>query len=474
MQRRSIIAPEQAKYSQALVWLEEVERRHSLLTLEIAGVRIWQIIRARIFDHVLKSREVVLERESRSFALGERIAMRLRAILRDPSTVMPIGGSLERLTAGLLEPLTRLQSRRLLRKPESAAVLVSRFNRLINGHYSLTAEIEARADCIILTKPRFANSLRDRSILIGDIERAAKRLQIDRREQDGLAQVDELARILHSEFALEEDAANAMLRAEIKKFLRTERFLAGLLAQISPETVHLCWNAIYFPLVSAAKKAGIRTIEYQHGTITAYHCHYSYREAPPMPYLPDEIRFFGPVWHEQAHIPAGVDCVDAGAPHLRKLLDDHTTVPRQENLVLVVSQTVVGLHLFQFTVEVARLRCDLEFVFKLHPAERYQDLASYVDAMPSNLRIMPGGGDTYRLMAQASYQMGVSSTTLVEGFAFGNRTVVVALASCEYMENEIERGHATLAQTPKEAASLLSEATPLCDDVSLYFSNLAK
>lgn len=474
MQQKSDTSRIGSGFAETFQWFENLEREHDLVSLEIAGVRIWQLLRGRMFDRILFAGDLALDRESRFTTIAERIAGRMRAIWREPSSLMPSRGlvSVGRgLSAALFAPWVAWQSRRLLASPPSAEVVVARFNRLMNDRYDLTAPVSDNA-CLFLTKPKFAYPLTQMNICIKDIERAARSRPRTVLESFDREKIIGLAALLEDSFGFSKDELQRQITLEIDRFVRSEAVLGELLERCGTREIYLCWNSLYYPLVSAARNRSIRTIEFQHGTITLYHCHYCYRHGVDMPYLPDEIRFFGQAWIDQSPLPPGVKAINAGAPHLRRLLDDYSAVPKQEDLVLVVSQTVVGLHLYRFTVEVARLRPDLNFVFKLHPAERYQDLAGYVPDPPSNIRIVSGKGDTYRLMASAAYQMGVSSTTLEEGFAFGNRTVVVPLPSYEYLEPEIERGHATLARTPQEAASLLSEVTPLCDDVGLYFSNL--
>lgn len=73
-------------------------------------------------------------------------------------------------------------------------------------------------------------------------------------------------------------------------------------------------------------------------------------------------------------------------------------------------------------------------------------------------------------MASATYQIGVSSTTLNEGMVFRNRIIVVPLSSWEYLEGAISNGHASLASTPKQAASLLSPDTQICDKPEYYYA----
>ena len=75
------------------------------------------------------------------------------------------------------------------------------------------------------------------------------------------------------------------------------------------------------------------------------------------------------------------------------------------------------------------------------------------------------------LLASATYQVGVSTTALVEGIALGCRTAVANLPGHEYLEPAIAKGHALLVSRPAE----LTQA-PVCANPSAYYapSNLSR
>ncbi|MGB7286160.1 MAG: hypothetical protein WBC71_04435, partial [Salaquimonas sp.] len=222
---------------------------------------------------------------------------------------------------------------------------------------------------------------------------------------------------------------------------------------------------MYFSALAAAKDAGIQAIELQHGAIHRYHNHYCWEQDADIAYYPNELWCFGQSWIDQSYFPANLKAKIYPAQHMLDLKKRLASVTVKPNQVLVVSQKIVGIPLFQFTVELARLRPDLTFVIKLHPAERYQDLLTYADGMvPENLRVAEAGENTYQLMAESKFQLGVSSTTLTEGLVFVNRVAIVPLPTFEYMDTAIVRKDATLTQTPSIAASKMNDEMDWCKE----------
>ena len=71
--------------------------------------------------------------------------------------------------------------------------------------------------------------------------------------------------------------------------------------------------------VAAAKRAGVKVIELQHGTITPYHLGYSYPEQQKNIGFPNELWCFGKFWFENTKMPIGTSFKIIGAPYINRL-----------------------------------------------------------------------------------------------------------------------------------------------------------
>lgn len=224
--------------------------------------------------------------------------------------------------------------------------------------------------------------------------------------------------------------------------------------------------------VAGAQQAGARVVELQHGIITPFHLGYSWPQQSHVPYYPDELWCFGDYWPQTSNIPKSVRWRSIGAPHVLKLAKQFTG-EKDNRLAVFASQGPIGKRLLSLAVDTARLRPDLRVVFRLHPSEsltEYRLILESMASLPDNLSLSQKNPNTYALLAEATYQVGVSSTTLFEGMTLGTKTVVVNLPSFEYLEPAIERGDAVLATSAEEIAHSLNETAPTCSDPDIYYS----
>jgi hypothetical protein len=224
-------------------------------------------------------------------------------------------------------------------------------------------------------------------------------------------------------------------------------------------------------VVHAAGNAGARVIELQHGFISRYHLGYSWPGRPDVPYSPDELWCFGSYWPETTPLPKSMGWRVIGAPYVRALAEAEGSA-RDDNLVVFTSQGVIGRRLFPIALETARRRPDKTIVFRLHPneaRESYEALLADAGGAPENFAISHQTPNIFALLASASIQVGVFSTTLFEGMTLGTRTVIVDMPGVEYMRPAVERGDVLFVGDVDELAARLDQA-PLCADPKCYYA----
>jgi len=453
----------------------KIQNENDLINIVIEGIHPWRLVRGQLFYQFCENRNILHKGESQTVPLGRRVLLRLKSTTRSFFS-SPSPRKLLHFTTRLFDRLketigfipSALNTVRLLAGKQKYKVLVSAFPRKLGGYYGLTQPVEDRfgKDVLLLGKPQAKvfslNRIDTKSFDF--ITRNFYRIGLEE-------EIAGFAEKISNLYELDSARTAALVKTQMLAFKQYENMFSKLFEKNQIKAVYLCWNRYYFALLSAARKAGVKSIEFQHGTITPYHIQYAWPGYEEVPYFPDELMCFGPSWPKESNLPSCVKAVSFGAPHIARILEKYQNQRKINNLVAVFSQKLVGISLFRFIVEVAQLRPELDFVYKLHPAERYQDLFSYVNSPPpKNIRIAKADEDSYRLMAIASYQIGVSSTTLSEGMVFANRIIVVPMASWEYMQNAIARGDASVANTPERAGELLSETTKLCNDPAIYFS----
>lgn len=215
-------------------------------------------------------------------------------------------------------------------------------------------------------------------------------------------------------------------------------------------------------LLAAASEASIPSIELQHGVIAKFGPHYHYPGRPHVSYTPDWLLTFGPMWQKEVDLPAQTRAVVIGSPSFRQ---------RQHYMhakcLLVLSQWAIGPKLADAVRTLAKAAVDWRILFRPHPLE---DSAAYARAFSycPNVRVSRDEplGDQF---SNASVQLGVYSTALYEGMAYGLRTILLDLPGIEHMRTCLQRGDAVLVCDATEAAEQLDIA-PLARDAAFYIS----
>ena len=222
-------------------------------------------------------------------------------------------------------------------------------------------------------------------------------------------------------------------------------------------------------LMAAAKARRVRTVELQHGFISAYHLGYSYPNGLHAPLLPDEFWTFGEYW--TGFLPPQVQTRVIGAPYVAELALK-ATEPRDPDLIVFTSQGVLEDRLLRIAIKVAERRPANRVVYRLHPSESLADYESalpHLGDLPPNFQLSAKHPNIFALLGSAGVQVGVFSTTLLEGMSLGCRTVVLALPGHEYMLPTVQRGDASFAATADEVLAAI-DAAPLCSDASVYYA----
>lgn len=209
-------------------------------------------------------------------------------------------------------------------------------------------------------------------------------------------------------------------------------------------------------LVLAAKELDIPTFELQHGVISPYHLGYAVAAGETLRTFPDHVLLFGPFWKRTVEYPISSErLLEIGYPHISRETSRYADVAKKD-MVAVISQGTIGDRLSRFAVQLAETMPEnIELVYKLHPGERkvwQHDYPWLLEAADRRrLTVVSEFAPTlYALLAKARWQLGVYSTAIFEGIAFGCQTILVNLPGIEYMRPLIEENLAQVVDEPAE------------------------
>lgn len=225
------------------------------------------------------------------------------------------------------------------------------------------------------------------------------------------------------------------------------------------------YDAFNFSLTKVAHELNIPVIEMQHGYLSDSHLAYNYQKEH-MEYFPDKILMFGDYWKNVVLYENKDRIAVCGFPKLEEDVIQYQT-SEADNTILVISQGPFAGSLRKFVVELqaylieAHLDHKYRIIYKLHPSEYKSWRKVYPEFMDLEIEVMDSKKtDLHYLMSKAVLQIGINSTALFEGFAFGLQTAILDIDGLSSdMKNICQRGYAVLIRNADEAVTLLNQCT---------------
>ena len=239
---------------------------------------------------------------------------------------------------------------------------------------------------------------------------------------------------------------------------RLERLLDAVRPRLVVEVVG--YRLVNQLLTLAAHRRGLPVAELQHGTLGAGHPGYNFALGRKPPSFPDYLLLFGDAWRATPGLPLDAEHTPAigyGWLDLQRAryAPSQRAAPRR---ILFLSQRGIGRELARVASELrARLpQQAFEIVYRLHPSEGIDWQTAYPELTHAGIRVERAEECAlYASQSSAHVQVGVYSTALLEGVAFGLETYLVELP-----------GHEQLAVlTSSRAANTVADAEELAQQL---------
>jgi hypothetical protein len=208
-------------------------------------------------------------------------------------------------------------------------------------------------------------------------------------------------------------------------------------------------NASRMNFMAAAQDSGIKVIELQCGVFSNYNMQFSWPGRPQIPYLPNEIWTWGEYWTTGIENAGGQQIVVAGST---KEFEDvrQAGTNHKHNTIVVMSQPLIGAELYAASLELAKLRPEYTVVFKMHPKDLIEE---FIGDKPANFSIAPEESASLKLLAESEICVGVFSTTLIEAAGLGNKVAMLKLAGWEHLSPLVNGGYARAYDTIQELSA---------------------
>ena len=451
--------------AQALSRVSELEAAHDLFRLDVEGWSAWALLR---------------------YAVTAAMAYPSMAAGGTPSP-----GSRLRQALGSLTEVARLRPAKVLVKTYSTAR-----GDLVDGKYK-----DVYFDDLLIALGSFSKiesvnhlAFAERSrrawvptdLNTSGLELSAGLLGRIKPPRDAERVAGELAAFIRGPLGVD-GFGQAFITRHLAHFAWSKRLHAMLLRRVRPEIVMIADN-FDFPLVAAAKEAGVPTVELQHGVLDRFHAGYAWpaslagkRERLP---LVDYVFTYGRHWGDV------LDQLPFWRGRVRNVgslrMDAYRRLPIQRPAgsftVLCTTQGVDGAALAEFLCRfmvLARPHLPVRLVVKVHPV--YDgDMAVYraVLAGQPDVSVLQAseGVPTIELLKSSHLHVSISSACHFEALALGTPTAIVPFAHCEDVMAIHEAGHAPITATPEAlvalALQLNKEPSAVSESTSDYYFRL--
>jgi hypothetical protein len=425
----------------------DIEEKYNLIDYEIDNIKIWQVVRLKIFDILLKE----LLHMGDSHVKGSLLlkikrlpTMIYNSIFYNPYfskscdvLVFP-HDRVVHFEGDDIDIYTKFLVDDLLKDGKSIKVLEKPY--LCKHHTK---------------KSRFTKYL-DFSILYNFVVK--RFINIDLNSEDRFINI--IQNDIKNSFNVSFDLKGIFVEA-IKDYKAYYRYYSTIFKKIRPKKIYIVVSYSYPWVVKSAKDLGIEVIELQHGTFSKYHLGYSYPSINKnLEYFPNKFYVWSKYWKDL--IPFCIDYDDIIIYPFRFQeieISKYKYIQKNHNQVIVLSQGPISNMLSKTILDNFSFFEDKIIKYKLHPGEiqRYNDY-EYLNILSKkkNVEIILKG-NLYELLASCEYQIGVSSTAIYEGLEFGLKTILVDLPGIEYMENLVKNGMVKMILKPNNDKSYVNK-----------------
>ncbi|MHA2424850.1 MAG: hypothetical protein ACXAEF_08685 [Candidatus Thorarchaeota archaeon] len=225
-----------------------------------------------------------------------------------------------------------------------------------------------------------------------------------------------------------------------------------MLKRARPKIVIFAQSYGWEDLIEASKSLGIPTAELQHGIIGPYQPGYSFAGKRKKDTFTDYLFSWGDYWNEVAPLPIPPEnVITVGFPYINMKKESYSDISKKKQ-ILFISQYTIGERLSRFAAELSEIpELDYDIVYKLHPQELSLWRESYPWLAESRVKVIDQPAAVlHELFAESSISVGVYSTAVYEGLAFGLRTFLVDSPGIELMSPLLESEHVNKVSTPNE------------------------
>ena len=428
---------------------KKIELGQKLFDFSIGGEYVWDYLRSIVFNNIAKEIGLLDRGISRFRDIHGLTDKAYLNILRYSLTENPffIGGEKDLLVFG--HP-----RRRLLEDGRYWDVYTDTFIEDLRMEY-LTLEGDYQGGHLRPAKTDCISSL-DFMQLKKFIQRPWKKTMVSKKDSMKISSLEEEVR---QGYGVDVEL-KPLIEDLVKQIFIYRDNLGKILDKFNPKAVIqvVHYNLINKTLNAVCKRRGIPTIELAHGMITGKKIAYNYPEIDrAVTTFPDYIFVWGDYSRDTTSFPIPEEnVIPTGFPFFEKEYSRYSSKKKNnigEKKIIIISQWDLLSKMADFACRLAEmLPKDFRITYKLHPRS-YSRWRRQVPFLDENEKINVIEGDNpelYSLFNDSCIQVGVYSTAIYEGLAFGLKTYIIDLPGHENLSMLLEKNLACKVGSPEE------------------------
>jgi hypothetical protein len=230
------------------------------------------------------------------------------------------------------------------------------------------------------------------------------------------------------------DKMKALLTRLCKEFSKKYSLYEKLYQKVEPKIIFIeaaSYGYGYVPMILAAKKRGIKVVEYQHGLVSLNHPAYNFHPEildEYKKYMPEFFLTYGQYWKDNCRLPVPVILI--GNPFLSQILEKTNQYSKKEQFLYASGAVDPELTVQRvFYLESLIKPLGFTLVFRPHPSELNRLENVYKPIMDSHIKV--DRQNLYDTLSESKFVFSDFSTVLLEALAFGCTPIVLKTKGSE-------------------------------------------
>lgn len=435
------------------------EHDNNLFEMEIQGIKFWHYIRFGVYGKIVEQKEdrgrahTSLDGEKKS----RRIFLKIKQI---PDFI-------------LKNPLLFLKQKDLLifnhqRRVKDGEVFKCIYTDDLLKEINATYYVYEQPHIEFHFKPVETDNLKymDYITFSASVKKRVMSLfNKNKISSNEIKDIEEVILRLNNCFNLEMSSKDIIIRVQniVYNYGIYREYVKKIIKKTKPKAILIVGSYAFIRLILAevAKEYNIKVIELQHGIMGYYHVAYNFYTKMQLKKFPDYVFLFGQFWKDTTRLPLDDDkTIVTGFPYYesKKSKYQHNKQDETRKTILFISQGTIGGQLSKIASDLYHLldQENYRIIYKLHPGEYDRWEKEYPWLKGVGIEVIDNNKHgIYYYFAQASYQVGVYSTAIYEGYGFGLTTIIIKLSGYLSMDYLYSNGYAKLCASAEDVASYL-------------------